>query len=148
MGWGGWANDVKTSMVIRLNAGQWWWLVASWCCVDWCWPALSYVALPCGTYCVNIAIAINPLVLQRPEQWRALWCARKGQGRSSWDRVNYRPILRFAFKSLYLGLVFLTASPTSMFFCFLCLLIFLLPIVWSPMGGGHFFKYLQSDCKA
>lgn len=81
-GWGG-ANDVKTSMVICLKAGWWWWLVASQCCVDWCWPVLSYVALPCGTYYVNIVIARNPLVLKRPDQWWALWCAAgKGQCRS------------------------------------------------------------------
>lgn len=80
---GGWVNDVKTTMVICLNAGWWWWLVASWCWVDWCWPMLHYGALTCGTYCV---IVTNPLVPKKPSckhcyvllgQWEGTWQGRR-----------------------------------------------------------------------
>lgn len=43
-GWGGrgWVNDVKTTMVICLNAGWWRWLVASWC---WGWLMLACASI-------------------------------------------------------------------------------------------------------
>lgn len=61
-GAGGWANDVRAALIISLNSGWSWWLVAAWCWVDWCWPALPYRALPCGPHCVNTVTVVNLLV--------------------------------------------------------------------------------------